>query len=68
MEIDVKTETKKVQQELAALNQQLAQIQQQLANWQNQNNNMTAMILKKSGELELLNRLDGKKGKVEKNP
>lgn len=63
MEIDVKTETTRVQQELQQLNQQLAMIDQQLGNWQNQRQQAVNALLKRSGELELLQRLDGKKEK-----
>lgn len=59
MEIDIKVETEKVQQELNQLMQQLAMIDQQINSWQNQKVSLTNTILKKSGELELLQRLDG---------
>jgi len=66
MEIDTKKESDKVQQELRQANQQLAQIDQQLQNWQGQKQQMVNLMLKKTGELELLERL-GSNSKKEKD-
>ena len=61
MDIDVKLETERVQQELAEVNKQLALIDQQIVNWQNQRQQVVNSLLKKTGELELLQRLNGQK-------
>ena len=61
MDIDVKLETERVQQELAEVNTQLALIAQQIVNWQNQRQQVVNSLLKKTGELELLQRLNGQK-------
>ena len=60
MDLDIKMETTKVQQEVTAINQQLALIDQQIVNWQNQRQQVVNNLLKKTGELELLQRLNGK--------
>ena len=63
MGIDVKTEQEKVQQELEMLNQELALTDQQITNWQNKRSIFQLELNKKQGQLELLNRMNGKKEK-----
>lgn len=63
MELDTKKETEKLQTEIAQLTGQLQQLENQIAQLQQAKNNQVALILKKSGALELLQSLDGEKPK-----
>ena len=60
MEIDVKKQEAQLKEEIAQLTSQLNQVNQQIASFQQQANNLTALVLKKMGALELLQGLDGK--------
>jgi len=61
MEIDVKKQEVAIREELAQLQGQLNQVNQQIAQFQQQANNLTALVLKKMGALELLQSLGDKK-------
>ena len=64
MEIDVKKQEVSIREELAQLQGRLAQLTQQAAAIQQEiqpAGNLTALVLKKMGALELLQSLDGKK-------
>jgi len=67
MEIDVKEEQKRVQSEMAQLSSQIDQADKQLAFLQQQRQQLINALLEKSGEIKLLNRLDGKKKLDEKD-
>ena len=61
MEIDVKGNEARVKAELAELQSQLNQVNQQIILSQQQANNLTALVLRKLGALELLQSLNDKK-------
>lgn len=61
MEVDIKEQDAKLKAELAQLQGQLNQVNQQIIQFQQQANNLTALVLKKMGALELLQSLDDKK-------
>lgn len=66
MEINVKEEQTKVKAEVTQINGQLSQVNNQLAILQQQKQQLINILLEKSGELKLLERFNGKKGKGEK--
>ena len=65
MEVNVKDEQAKVKAEVTQINAQISQVNNQLAIFQQRRQELVNILLKKSGELELLQRLDGGK-KVKK--
>lgn len=67
MEINVKEEQARVKAEVTQINGQLSLVNNQLAILQQQKQQLINALLEKSGELKLLERLDGKKGKGAKD-
>ena len=63
MELNVKEQTEKLQEEIAQLTGQLQQLDGQIAQFQQARNNQVTVILKKQGALELLQNLNGDKPK-----
>ncbi len=64
MEVNVKEEQAKAKAEVSQINGQLSLVNNQLAILQQQRQELINALLEKSGELKLLERLDG--GKKEK--
>ena len=61
MEIDVKKETEKVNEEMQALTTNANQLQNQINILSQQRQELINLLVKKQGELELLQRLNGNK-------
>ena len=61
MELNVKEQTEKLQTELDALGNQATQIDKQIVLLQQARQNVVNQVFKKTGALELLQSLDGKK-------
>ena len=65
MEIDVKKETEKVNEDMEVLTTNANQLQNQINIFSQQRQDVINQIVKKQGELELLQRLSGKKKEPE---